>query len=70
MVGRKEFAEMFKFLHLFGKSDDGAVTVDWVVMTAMVIGLALAVIMIFHDGPTNVGKGISSRLANNITVVP
>ncbi|MCE0504418.1 MULTISPECIES: hypothetical protein [unclassified Roseivivax] len=33
---------MFKFLNTFRKDEDGAVTVDWVVLTAAVVGLAVA----------------------------
>ncbi len=33
---------MLKFLNTFRKDEDGAVTVDWVVLTAAVVGLAIA----------------------------
>jgi Flp pilus assembly pilin Flp len=33
---------MIKFLKTFRKDEDGAVTVDWVVLTAAVVGLAIA----------------------------
>ncbi|MFD1342411.1 Flp family type IVb pilin [Litorisediminicola beolgyonensis] len=33
---------MLKFLKTFRKDEDGAVTVDWVVLTAAVVGLAIA----------------------------
>ena len=33
---------MIFFLKSFGKDEDGAVTVDWVVLTAAVVGLAVA----------------------------
>ena len=33
---------MTKFLNKFRKDEDGAVTVDWVVLTAAVVGLAIA----------------------------
>ena len=33
---------MIKFLNTFRKDEDGAVTVDWVVLTAAVVGLAIA----------------------------
>ncbi|ETW13904.1 hypothetical protein ATO8_03401 [Roseivivax marinus] len=33
---------MFKFINTFRKDEDGAVTVDWVVLTAAVVGLAIA----------------------------
>ena len=33
---------MMKFFNTFRKDEDGAVTVDWVVLTAAVVGLAIA----------------------------
>ena len=33
---------MIKFINTFRKDEDGAVTVDWVVLTAAVVGLAIA----------------------------
>jgi multisubunit Na+/H+ antiporter MnhC subunit len=33
---------MMNFLVNFSKAEDGAVTVDWVVLTAAVVGLAVA----------------------------
>jgi Flp pilus assembly pilin Flp len=33
---------MMKFIKKFRKDEDGAVTVDWVVLTAAVVGLAVA----------------------------
>jgi Flp pilus assembly pilin Flp len=33
---------MMKFLNTFRKDEAGAVTVDWVVLTAAVVGLAIA----------------------------
>ena len=33
---------MTKFINKFRKDEDGAVTVDWVVLTAAVVGLAIA----------------------------
>ena len=33
---------MMNFIKNFGKNEDGAVTVDWVVLTAAVVGLAVA----------------------------
>ena len=33
---------MMKFINTFRKDEDGAVTVDWVVLTAAVVGLAVA----------------------------
>ncbi len=44
---------MIKFIKNFRKDEDGAVTVDWVVLTAAVVGLGVA-------GVSTVGSGIST----------
>ena len=46
------------FLKRFSKDEDGAVTVDWVVLTAAIVGLGLVVM-------AAVGPAIS-RLSTNI----
>ncbi len=44
-------------LPAFLSSEDGAVTVDWVVLTAAIMGMSLAVIAIWWDAlTTNVGQ--------------
>ncbi|MEX5729631.1 Flp pilus assembly pilin Flp [Rhodovulum iodosum] len=52
----------------FVQDEDGAVTVDWIVLTAFVVGMALAVVAIFVPGPTNIASNISNAIAG-ITVV-
>lgn len=49
---------MIKFFKNFSKDEDGAVTVDWVVLTAAVVALGVAAI-------STVGGGIET-LATNI----
>lgn len=53
----------------FFRDEDGAVTADWVVLTAAVVGMALGVIFIFVPGPTNIASNISDAIAG-ITVSP
>ncbi len=36
----------FKFLHALARNEEGAVTVDWVVLTAAIAGLGMAVVAI------------------------
>lgn len=43
---------MMKFIANFRKDEDGAVTVDWVVLTAAVVGLAVAAYQSIEDGAT------------------
>ena len=42
----------------------GAVSVDWVVLTAALVGLAIAVITIFGNSTTNVGDVVGTRLTD------
>ncbi|WP_295311140.1 hypothetical protein [Roseobacter sp.] len=43
---------MMKFIENFRNDEDGAVTVDWVVLTAAVVGLAIAAYQSIEDGAT------------------
>jgi len=54
---------MTKFLKKFSKDEDGAVTVDWVVLTAAVVGLAIAAYGTI-EGQTN---ALAADAAANIT---
>ena len=45
-------------------TEDGAVTVDWVVLTAALTGLAVGLIAVFWDGTTNLGDLIAVYLAD------
>ena len=48
----------------FLMSEDGAVTVDWVVLTAAIVGLGIAVLASVSGGVTTLSDTISSNLAN------
>ena len=43
----------------FNKDESGAVTVDWVVLTAAMVGLGLAVISILREGPADIATKIA-----------
>ncbi|MEO0668878.1 MAG: hypothetical protein AAFZ99_13285 [Pseudomonadota bacterium] len=47
---------MIKFIKNFRKDEDGAVTVDWVVLTAAVVGLAVAAYSSIQTGATELTK--------------
>ncbi len=49
-------------LNHFLKNEDGAVTVDWVVLTAAIIGLGLAVIATVSNGALNHASGLGANL--------
>ncbi|MFW2542445.1 Flp family type IVb pilin [Primorskyibacter sp. 2E107] len=44
---------MMKFLSTFRKDEAGAVTVDWVVLTAAVVGLAIAAYSTIETNASN-----------------
>ncbi len=46
----------------FLKSEDGAVTVDWVVLTAAIVGLAVAGMLATRDGVMTASSTISNAL--------
>lgn len=54
---------MEKLLSAFIRDDDGAVTVDWVVLTAAIVGLGIAVATVVGQGAlshsTSLGNHVS-----------
>lgn len=44
------------------EEEDGAVTVDWVVLTAALVGLAIVVIGLVAQGATDTSTGLGARL--------
>ena len=53
---------MIKFIKNFRKDEDGAVTVDWVVLTAAVVGLAVAAYSSIETGAENLTENTSEFL--------
>jgi hypothetical protein len=53
---------MLHFLNTFRTAEDGAVTVDWVVLTALVVGLAVAAFTGISNGSSGLALGIQSYL--------
>ena len=53
---------LFKLLNNFKNDESGAVTVDWVVLTAALVGLGLLVIGVVSQGLSNAAAGINSEL--------
>ena len=54
---------MLNFIKNFRRDEDGAVTVDWVVLTAAIVGLGIAVLTSVGNGTTALSDKISSNLA-------
>lgn len=55
---------MIKFFKNFSKDEDGAVTVDWVVLTAAVVGLGIAAIASVRGGVDALATDINTSLTN------
>jgi hypothetical protein len=53
----------------FFRSESGAVTVDWVVLTAAIVGLGLGAIFTIQTGSLSLGNGLGATM-NNATVQP
>ncbi|MEM7719107.1 MAG: hypothetical protein AAF222_07870 [Pseudomonadota bacterium] len=46
----------------FLQSEDGAVTVDWVVLTAAIVGLSVVVVAAVASGATDVSGSLGANL--------
>ena len=55
---------MIKFIKNFRKSEEGAVSVDWVVLTAAIVGLGIAVLSTVSGGIDSLATKISSGVAD------
>lgn len=55
---------MLQHLKTFARAEDGAVTVDWVVLTAAVVSLAVVVIFAIQGPTDDVGDGVGSYLTD------
>ena len=57
---------MFASIKNFAKSESGAVTVDWVVLTAAVVGLGLAVMAVVSGGVEDLSMAIDTQLTDQV----
>ncbi|GAA6148342.1 Flp family type IVb pilin [Pseudooceanicola nitratireducens] len=55
---------MTKFIKNFRKDEDGAVTVDWVVLTAAVVGLGVAAYGTIETGATTLTGKVSTYMGS------
>ncbi|MEM0937854.1 MAG: hypothetical protein AAF865_04620 [Pseudomonadota bacterium] len=53
-------------LKSFARDEDGAVTVDWVVLTAALVGLGIAVLAAVETGLSDLSNDISQELQSDI----
>lgn len=56
--------KLFKLTRKFASNEDGAVTVDWVVLTAAIVGLGVAVMATVKGGSNGLASKISSGLGS------
>ncbi|ANB35062.1 Flp pilus assembly pilin Flp [Rhodovulum sulfidophilum] len=62
--------KLFNIVKTFAKSDSGAVTVDWVVLTAAIVGLGIAVLSTVRGGVNDLGGEISDALSEATVASP
>jgi Flp pilus assembly pilin Flp len=55
---------LFANFKAFAANESGAVTVDWVVLTAAIVGLGIAVVASVRTGTTSVAGQIQSSLSS------
>ncbi|WP_171121859.1 MULTISPECIES: Flp family type IVb pilin [unclassified Ruegeria] len=61
---------MIKFIKNFRKDEDGAVTVDWVVLTAAIVGLAAVAYTQVGAGTSDLAGEIDTALSGVSVSVP
>ena len=54
---------MIKFIKNFRKDENGAVTVDWVVLTAAVVGLAVAAYSAIETNTKSLAQAAASEIS-------
>lgn len=60
---------MIKFIKNFRKDEDGAVTVDWVVLTAAIVGLGIAVLSSVRSGAETMAGNIETELGTAVPTI-
>jgi len=56
--------KLVSMIKTFAADESGAVTVDWVVLTAAIVGLGLAVVTSVRSGVSSLGTDISNALTS------
>jgi len=60
---------MLNFIKNFRADEDGAVTVDWVVLTAAIVGMGIAILATVRGGAQDMATSIGTSLATDVPVV-
>ncbi len=56
--------KLFNLIKTFGRDEDGAVTVDWVVLTAAIVGLGIAVLTTVGGATDDYADEIGNHLSS------
>ncbi len=56
--------KLVNYFKTFKNDESGAVTVDWVVLTAAIVGLGIAVLTSVSGGTTSLADAISGELGS------
>ena len=59
--------KMINLFKNFARDEDGAVTVDWVVLTAAIVGLGMVVMTTVGGGIEGLGDQVVTDLGNQAT---
>jgi len=59
------FARRMTFLHRFRTAETGAVTTDWVVLTAAIVGLGIGTVSLVRSGTGALGNDVSASLSGS-----
>ncbi|NIY71992.1 hypothetical protein HCZ30_06020 [Marivivens donghaensis] len=59
---------MINFINNFRRDEDGAVTVDWVVLTAAMVGIAIAIISSVNTSAGTMKTGLVADMTTASTV--
>jgi len=54
--------DMMKIIHTFQNDEDGAVTVDWVVLTAAIILTAISAFVVIKQSSDDMGASVGAYL--------
>ena len=55
---------MKSWIATFRDNEDGAVTVDWVVLTAAIVGLGVALLALIANGATDNAEGLGAHMSS------
>ncbi len=64
---RRKAMSYLNFFARFRRDQSGAVTVDWVVLTAALVGIAVALVSTISDGLDTASTAIAQELTSVIT---